>query len=66
MLDADALRKAVKIARLLTSYDISVKIARSQPDPGSMSHKACAEAIKNALEFNWQTMQKLKMEIATQ
>lgn len=64
MLDADALKKTVKIASLLSSYDVKVKIARSSPDPGAMSHKACADAISAAVLFDWQVMQKLKMEIA--
>lgn len=64
MLDADAMKKTVKIATLLSSYDVKVKIARSVPDPGAMTHKACADAIVAAAQFDWQLMQKLKMEIA--
>jgi len=65
MLDADALKKAIKIASLLSSYDVNVKIARSSPDPGAMTHKACAAAIDDAVTFNWQVMQKLKLEVIT-
>jgi len=64
MLDSDAQRKALKIASLLSSYDVTVKIARSSPDPGAMTHQECQDAVNNATLFTWESMLKSKMEIA--
>lgn len=63
MLDADAQRKALRIARKLAEYDINVLLARSDPDPGAMTHKQCAAAISAAVPLTWEVTLRSKMEM---
>ena len=64
MLDADARRKAMRIAQKLAEYDVPVMLARSDPDPGAMTHAQCARAIADALPLTWDTLLRFKMETA--
>ena len=60
-LDGDARQKALKISRLLASYDISVSLASTDTDPGSMTKAACADAIRAAAQYSWELELRAKM-----
>lgn len=64
MLDADARRKALRIAERLAEYDMRVLLARADPDPGAMTHDSCSTAIANAAPYTWELTLRSKMEIA--
>ena len=62
-LDADATRKSVKIAKLLASYDVPVRIMDmgTFADVGEMDKKSFLEAHKSAR--TWTSMEGLRMTI---
>lgn len=62
MLDADARRKAMRVAHKLAEYDMHVLLASSDPDPGAMTHAQCASAIAAAVPLTWEASLRLKME----
>lgn len=62
MLDDDAQRKALRIARLLSQYDMRVMLAHSDPDPGAMTHEQCTRAIAAAQPLTWEVTLRSKME----
>jgi DNA primase len=59
--------KTLKIASLLSSYGVSVKIADlpSGADPGSLTKSEIKEHIKSANDFSWDFVFKRKLERAS-
>lgn len=53
-LDADANKKMFNMGLKLASYDLNVKIAKSNPDPGAMSYEEVKLALSNAKELTWE------------
>ena len=68
LLDYDMrLTKTIKIAKLLTSYGLKVKIANlpQNSDPGNLTKKEVLEVIKEAEEYNWDLNFSRKLELAS-
>jgi len=63
-LDSDMKHKMIKLASLLSSYEITVKVIKVIDDPGSMSKKDIFELLNNARLWSWEQKINCKIESA--